>query len=134
MTAKKTAITNGIELQFGTLTLNLKLDGNAVLKAEKRLGKSIMGLFMGGNGGVQLPATNEVLIVLQAANQTSGVNDAMLVKNFQTYLDEGNTTMDLFLKLTEVVEAAGFFGKKNSDEQEEEATLDNSLDDQEEIL
>lgn len=130
-----TKTNTGIKFDFGALSLNLKLDGKAIVQIEKRLKKSIMSMFMSGNGNVQLPPTNEVLIFLQGANQTSGVTDKKLVDNFQKYLDDGHTTMDLFGILTDVVDQAGFFGKKSSDKKTEEPlTLDNEETEEEEIL
>lgn len=103
--------TMGKQLQLGHLNLNLKLNGRAILNIEKRLGKSIMSLFMNSNGSMKLPPSNEILIVLQGANQTHGIKDADMVKGFEEYLDEGHTTMDLFTTLTDLFSESGFFGK-----------------------
>ncbi|PWG00955.1 DUF6096 family protein [Levilactobacillus bambusae] len=132
MTSKKTA---GMKFQFGKHELELRLDGKAILNIEKRLKKSIMSLFMSGNGQIQLPPTNEILVVLQGANQTHGVTDTMLVDDFQAWLDEGNTTLELFTTLTDLVTEAGFFGKKSSDDQKEEpVTLDNDDPDEDSLI
>ncbi|MCR1895837.1 DUF6096 family protein [Ligilactobacillus murinus] len=100
------------KLEFGDLELSLRLDGRSIFNAEKRLGKSMLSLFMDSQGGNKLPPVNEILIVLQSANQTSGVTDAKIVKAFEKYLDQGHTTMDLFGELMELLELSGFFGKK----------------------
>lgn len=114
----------GKKVQLGNLSLNLKLTGKAILNIEKRLGKSVMALFMNGEGQMQLPPTNEILIVLQGANQTHGVSDKDMVEAFQEYLDQGNLPMDLFTTLSELFEESGFFGNKKTIKEAEEVTLD----------
>lgn len=106
--------TLGKSIQLGSLALNLKLNGRSILNIEKRLGKSVMSLFMNADGDMKLPPSNEILIVLQGANQTHGVTDKNMVDAFQEYLDQGNSPMDLFLVLTDLFEESGFFGKKKS--------------------
>lgn len=44
-------MTNGKQFNLGGLMLDLRLNGKAILNIEKRLGTSIMSLYMGGNGG-----------------------------------------------------------------------------------
>ena len=67
---------------------------------------------MDSQGGNKLPPVNEILIVLQSANQTAGVTDKKIVEAFEKYLDQGHTTMELFSELMELLESSGFFGKK----------------------
>lgn len=100
------------KMEFGDLELSLRLGGREIFNAEKRLGKSMLSLFMDSQGGNKLPPVNEILIVLQSANQTAGVTDAKIVKAFEKYLDQGHTTMELFNDLMELLELSGFFGKK----------------------
>lgn len=100
------------KMQFGDLELSLRLGGREVFNAEKRLGKSMLSLFMDSQGGNKLPPVNEILIVLQSANQTAGVTDKKIVEAFEKYLDQGHTTMELFSELMELLESSGFFGKK----------------------
>lgn len=83
-----------------------------MLEIEKRLGKSMMSLFMSGNGDMKLPPINEILIVLQGANQTHGVTDKDIVSGFEKYYDEGHAPMELFAVLTDLFQESGFFGKK----------------------
>ena len=61
------------KMEFGDLELSLRLGGREIFNAEKRLGKSMLSLFMDSQGGNKLPPVNEILIVLQSANQTAGV-------------------------------------------------------------
>lgn len=101
------------KMEFGDLELSLRLGGREIFNAEKRLGKSMLSLFMDSQGGNKLPPVNEILIVLQSANQTAGVTDAKIVKAFEKYLDQGHTTMELFNDLMELLELSVFFGKKD---------------------
>ncbi|MGX7025873.1 DUF6096 family protein [Vagococcus hydrophili] len=97
---------------FGGLNLQLRLDGRSILSIEKRLDKSLMGLFIGGNGGFKLPPTNELLIVIQGANKTSGVTDERIVEAFEKHLDEGKSVLEIQEIVQELLEDSGFFGKK----------------------
>lgn len=115
---------NTKQFDFGGLNLQLRLDGKSILAIEKRLDESLMGLFLNGQGGMKLPASNKLLIVLQGANQTSRVTDKDLVNAFEKYLDSGKTTLDMFSTIQELLDESGFFGK----ETEKEATSGESLD------
>ena len=99
-------------VQLGNLELDLKLGGREIFKIERRLGKSMLSLFMDSQGGNKLPPVNEILIVLQGANQNHGVTDKRVIEAFEQYLDDGHTTMDLFNELMELFDESGFFGKK----------------------
>lgn len=116
---------NTKQFEFGGLNLQLRLSGKAIIAIEKRLDESLMGLFVNGQGGFKLPGTNKLLIVLQGANQTSGVSDSDLVAAFERFIEAGNTTFDLFETIQELLDEAGFFGKK---ETEKEVTSGESLD------
>lgn len=122
---------NTKNVEFGGLNLQLRLNGKSILSIEKRLDKSLMSLFLSGQGGMKLPPSNELLIVLQGANQTSGVTDKHLVEAFEKFLDEGKTTIDLQGIVQELLEDAGFFGKKTDGESvtdvQEEFNLDSAV-------
>lgn len=129
--SKVVQLPNTKDFNFGGLDLKLRLDGKAIVNIEKRLDESMMGLFVNGQGGFKIPATNKLLIVLQGANQTSGVNDQAIVDAFEKFLEEGNTTMELFTTIQELLEDSGFFGRKKAEKQEvETASLDTTLTDE----
>lgn len=102
----------GKTIQLGKLTLDCKLDGKAILTIEKRLKKSILSLFMDANGNAQLPPANELLIVLQGANKTHGVSDQDIIEAFESYIEDGGTTVDLFSNVSDLLQESGFFGKQ----------------------
>jgi hypothetical protein len=120
-----TQFPNTTPFELGNLTLQLRLDGKAVLAIEKRLDEGIMGLFVKKQGEIKLPPSNSLLIVLQGANKTSGVTDKAIVEAFEQYIESGKTTMDLFSEINDFLDEAGFFGKK---ETVNEATDGESLD------
>ncbi|GAA3259098.1 prophage protein [Lactococcus lactis subsp. lactis] len=62
---------------------------------------------------------------MQGANQTSGVSDSDIVGAFERFIDAGNSTLDLFTAISELLEESGFFGSKKT---EKEATNGVSLD------
>lgn len=102
------------KFDLGGLQLELKLTGRDILNIEKRLGKSMMSLFMSPDGGMKLPPLNEMLIVLQGANQTHGVTDSDIINAFEKYYEAGNAPADLFNVLTDLFQESGFFGKKKA--------------------
>lgn len=116
---------NTKQFEFGGLNLQLRLDGKSILAIEKRLDESLMGLFIKNQGEFKIPASNKLLIILQGANQTSRVTDKDVVNGFEKYLESGKTTMDLFGEINDLLDSAGFFGKKVT---ENEATNGESLD------
>ncbi|MEY8295252.1 MULTISPECIES: DUF6096 family protein [Limosilactobacillus] len=125
-------------VQLGDLELDLKLGGREIFKIERRLNKSMLSLFMDSQGGNKLPPVNEILIVLQGANQNHGVTDKRVIQAFEKYLDDGHTTMDLFNELMELFDASGFFGKKKkaskTNTESEEETLDPVATDEGELM
>lgn len=125
-------------VQLGDLELDLKLGGREIFKIERRLGKSMLSLFMDSQGGNKLPPVNEILIVLQGANQSHGVTDKRVIEAFEQYLDDGHTTMDLFNELMELFDESGFFGKKKrkgtKTNTESEVTLDSVETTEDELM
>lgn len=126
-------------VQLGDLELDLKLGGREIFKIERRLGKSMLSLFMDSQGGNKLPPVNEILIVLQGANQSHGVTDKHVIEAFEQYLDDGHTTMDLFNELMELFDESGFFGKKKkkgtkTNTESEEVTLDSVETTEDELM
>lgn len=125
-------------VQLGDLELDLKLGGREIFKIERRLGKSMLSLFMDSQGGNKLPPVNEILIVLQGANQSHGVTDKRVIEAFEQYLDDGHTTMDLFNELMELFDKSGFFGKKKKKgtktNTESEVTLDSVETTEDELM
>lgn len=126
-------------VQLGDLELDLKLGGREIFKIERRLGKSMLSLFMDSQGGNKLPPVNEILIVLQGANQSHGVTDKRVIEAFEQYLDDGHTTMYLFNELMELFDESGFFGKKKkkgtkTNTESEEVTLDSVETTEDELM
>lgn len=131
-----TALKKGKQFKLGDLNLDLRLTGKSVVSIEKRLGKSIMNLFIDGRGGDRMPPVNEVLIILQGANQTHGVSDKDIIINFDKYFDNGGDTLSLFNVVMELLEESGFFGKKDKDTKtnSESETLDATTTEEETTL
>lgn len=116
---------NTTTFQLGDLTLQLRLDGKAIINIEKRLDEGIMGLFVKKQGEIKLPPANSLLIILQGANKTSGVTEKAIINAFEQYIESGKTTMDLFGQINEFLDEQGFFGEKETDK---EVTDGESLD------
>lgn len=117
MTENLVVLPRATQFNLSGINLQLILDGKAIYNIERRLGKSIMALFMGPQGGMSLPPVNELLLVIQGANKTSGVTDKLLAEAFFTFIDEGHTTMELQEVVQGLLEDAGFFGKTKDKDQ-----------------
>lgn len=116
---------NTTEFSMGGLTLQLRLDGRALLKIEQRLDEGVQGLFIKKQGEFKIPPINSMLIVLQGANKTSGVTEQKVAEAFLDYFDNGEgTTMDIFTVITELAEDAGLFGSKKDKETNGESEED----------
>lgn len=106
------------KIEFGGLELELQLTGRNVINIESRLKESMVGLFFNGEG-FRMPPSNKLLIVLQGANTTHGVNDEMIVDAFGKYIDQGNTPMDLMSIVQNLLDDAGFLGEKTKAKKDE---------------
>ena len=91
-----------MKVEFGKKTLSLVLDGKATVDIEKRLGKSLFGIMMSGNGGFKMPRLGEMLTILHATNQTANIKMADMPEMYDEYVNNGGSMM----------EEAGFFGSE----------------------
>lgn len=121
--SKVTKLPNTKTITLGGIDLNCRVTGKSILNIEKRLNESIMGLFIKGEGEMKLPPSNKLLIILHETNTTSGIKEKDVVEAFYTHIENGNTTMDLFEQVNELLEEAGFFGSSD-DKENDEASLD----------
>ncbi|MGX7195154.1 DUF6096 family protein [Enterococcus olivae] len=120
------------EVKFGNLLLKLQLKAKDIYRIENRLDESLMSLFMNSKGGMGLPSTKKMLIVLQGANQTPNVSDDTIFTAFEKFLDEGNSTMDLMNIIQELLDESGFFGTREAPketEKEKEVNFDEEATD-----
>ena len=122
---------NAYQFELGSLVLQLRLDGNALLRISDRLGEDITGLFVKNQGEMKIPAPKKLLIILSGANQTAGIKDSDIVQGFEEYIEQGHTTTELFTEVLSFLEDQGFFGK-NSDK--DEVTLEVAETDEDSIL
>lgn len=99
--------------------MQLRLTGTKILQIEKKLKKSLAGLFYGAEGG-KIPPSHELLIVLQGANTISGVTEADVVEAFEKYIEDGHSPVELNEIVTELLDESGFFGKTTDGESEQE--------------
>ena len=107
-----------MKVEFGTKTLSLVLDGSATVDIEKKLGKSLFGIMMTGNGGMKMPRLGEMLTILHSANQTANIKSADMTKLYDEYISKGGSMMKLFVVIQELMEKAGFFESETTDEED----------------
>ena len=104
-----------IKTEFGSKTLTLVLDGNATLDIEKKLGKSLFGIMMTGNGGMKMPRLGEMLTILHCSNQTHGIKVTDMPELYDEYISNGGSMMKLFEVIQDLMEKAGFFGSEETE-------------------
>lgn len=129
---------NTKEIKLGNVTLECRLDGKAVWNAEKALNKSLLNLFVDGDGKTVFPPIGEVLVVLQRSNKRHGVSEKDVLDGFEQFLDQGGTTMDLYNDVSDLMKEAGFFGKQaqenaktTSESEKEQLSLVQNKDEEE---
>lgn len=120
--SKITKMPNATTITFGGITLQCRMSGRAILKAEKRLDESIMGLFIKKEGEMKLPPSNSLLIILHESNVTSGVKESDVINAFYTHIDNGGTALEIFEKVSEMLDDSGFF--VNSEDKADKEILD----------
>ncbi|MGM0239485.1 DUF6096 family protein [Enterococcus sp. AZ103] len=101
-----------MKVEFGKKTLSLVLDGKATVDIEKRLGQSIFGILMNGNGGFKMPRLGEMLTILHATNQTANIKMADMPELYDEYVASGGSMMKLVEVIQKLMEEAGFFGSE----------------------
>ncbi|MGM0214970.1 DUF6096 family protein [Enterococcus sp. AZ109] len=119
-----------MELELGSKKLTLKLDANATVEIEKRLNKSLFSIMMTSNGGFKIPKLGEMLTIIHASTTTANVKQADMMKFYDEFVEGGGTMMQLFEKIQELMEKAGFFDKTETEDSKltsEEATDDKTL-------
>lgn len=107
-----------MELEFGSQTLNLVLDGATIVNIEKELGgKSLFGIMMSSSGGMKIPRLGEMLVILHAANTRHGVKKADMTKLYDEYIAAGGSQMSLFQDIQTLMGKAGFFELEDQGEE-----------------
>ena len=106
-----------MKVEFGKKTLSLVLDGSATVDIEKKLGKSLFGIMMTGNGGMKMPRLGEMLTILHSANQSANIKAADMTKLYDEYVSSGGSMMKLFEITQELMEKAGFFESETTDDE-----------------
>lgn len=102
-----------MKVEFGKETLSLVLDGKATVDIEKKLGKSLFGIMMSGNGGFKMPRLGEMLTILHETNQAPNIKMADMTVHYDEFLAKGGSMMKLFEIIQKLMEEAGFFGSED---------------------
>ncbi|MER2110046.1 MAG: DUF6096 family protein [Desemzia incerta] len=110
------------KVYFGGKELVLRLDGKTIVQIENKLNKNLLGLFV-DNGKMTFPKTGEMLLILHAANTNHGIKESDMFDLLDIYLTDGHSTTDLMTTIQELLEESGFFGKKKTDEENQDGGL-----------
>ena len=116
-----------IIFQFGSKELHLTMTTSQVVDAESRVKKSLINLFMDGEGGQRLPMVAEALVVLHAANNVANIKESDMMTLYDEFLDAGGDFTQLFAVLFELVEASGLFGRKDVTPKETTKSLTDAI-------
>lgn len=98
------------EFKVGEKELKLRLGAVASTNVEKKLGKSLLDIFMKAGEG-QLPKVEDVIIILHGSLQQLNANYNMekVYELYDEYVELGGSYIDLIAVLTEVLKTSGFF-------------------------
>lgn len=110
------------KVHFGGKELVLRLDGKTIVQIENKLNKNLLSLFI-DNGKMTFPKTGEMLLILHAANTTHGIKESDMYDLLDIYLSTGKSTTDLMTIIQELLDEAGFFGKKETEEENQDGGL-----------
>lgn len=116
-----------IIFQFGSKELHLTMTTSQVVDAESRVKKSLINLFMDGEGGQRLPMVAEALVVLHAANNVANIKESDMMSLYDEFLDAGGDFTQLFAVLFELVEASGLLGRKDVTSKETTKSLTDAI-------
>lgn len=119
----KVAVMNTKQLEFGGQTLTLRLDAKTMVRIEQKLKRSLIALFIEGEG-IRMPMIGELLTVIHEANFTPNIKAEDMLDLYDKHIRSGKSYMDLFEKVSEILTEAGYLPKKEAEEvPEEEVSL-----------
>ncbi|MEG0753163.1 MAG: DUF6096 family protein [Angelakisella sp.] len=95
--------------QVGSEEYKLRLTADAILTAEKKLGKSVFTALQ----NIQDNLFETVTVILWAAMQSMqhGTTMEKVYTLYDQYIDDGNSIEDLLQVISALFEASGFFKK-----------------------
>lgn len=94
------------EFKIGEKEYKLKLDAKAVVNVEKRLGESLLNVFMTG----ETPALSNMLVILHSALQKyeHGITADKVLEMYDEYVDNGGTYTELVKEMLDLLKVSGF--------------------------
>ncbi|MBL1228131.1 hypothetical protein IW492_02650 [Enterococcus sp. BWB1-3] len=112
------------KLNFGKKELTCKLDGNAIVEFERVAKKNPIKLFMTADMKMDFPRLGELLTLIHcsATRLTHNLKMQEMPDLFDEYCDNGGDFMDLLEFAQQLIEDAGFFGKKKTAEESQHGT------------
>lgn len=113
---------NYTTLNIGNKELKLRINTRSLVQLEKTLGRSPLAVLMEVTGD-QMPATNDLLIILQASLQAleHGYNMDAVYDLYDELIEDGNTIVELINLIVEVLKVSGIIPKEiveNGEEKE----------------
>ncbi|WP_312541428.1 DUF6096 family protein [Enterococcus sp.] len=118
------------KIPFGSKELTCKLDGQAIVDFEQMAKKNPIKLFMTTGMQMDFPRVGELLTIIHcaASRLTHGLKIADMPTLFDEYCESGGDYMQLLEFVQQLVEDAGFFGKKEQQEAEPRSGSNNLIE------
>lgn len=116
-------IINTKTIEFGGQTLLLRLNAKTMVNVERKLGRSLIGLFMNGEQ-MRMPLVGELLLVLHEANSSANISQEKMLDLYDNYLRSGKSYMDLMDMVMELLSEAGYLPKKEVEAIVEDTSLE----------
>ena len=103
------------EFKVGDKEYKLRLGAADMVNIEKKLGSSVLDIFMKEG---QIPTMDELLLVLHGSMQkfNHGITLKDIYDIYDEYIDEGGSFEDLIETIIDVFEVSGFFKKEQLEE------------------
>jgi hypothetical protein len=112
---------NYIDFEAGNKNYKLRLNTRNIIALEKALGCNPLAIF--GNDGETIPTVTVMVAILHASLQqyNHGISMADAFDIFDTWIDDGNNTVDFIKVILEIYKASGIIPKEV--ETKEEASV-----------
>lgn len=107
------------EFNAGSKEYKLRLNTRNVVELEKKLGCNPIMIF--GMDGDKIPTVSAMVVILHAALQSfhHGITLEKAYDIFDSYLEDGNTSVDFIKVIMEIYRVSGIVPKETAEEETE---------------
>ena len=102
--------------------VKLKLRAIDIVNLERQLGKSPIGILAEVANNNAVPKLTDMLVLIQAATNKfeHGLKFENICDLYEDYIDAGNSMMDLFMVVSDMMQVSGIIPSNDEEEPKEE--------------